>query len=144
MKCKTVIDPTVEEQILIYAHERTHLIAELERIAAGDESCLLGYGDGRIVRLDPALLDCFAVEGRCVYAIGEERLRVRERLYELEKAVGDQYVRINQSCIVNVSRILRFEPSFSGSLLVVMRGGYRDYVSRRQLRAVKERLGLRK
>ena len=33
--------------------------------------------------------------------------------------------------------------TLGGSLTVVLKNGYRDYVSRRQLKAVKERMGLR-
>ena len=33
MKCTTVIDPSREEEVCIYAHERTPLIDELERLA---------------------------------------------------------------------------------------------------------------
>ncbi len=144
MKCKTVIDPSCEEAVIIYAHERTALVSTLERLAREGDAPLIGYRDSELVRLCAAELDALAVEGGCVYAIGEKRYRVRERLYEAEAMLGERFLRINQSCIVNMDRILRFEASVSGSLLVVMRGGYRDYVSRRQLRKVKERMGIRK
>ena len=144
MQCKTVIDRNREEVVLIYAHERTPLVEEIERLVCGDTWELIGYLENQIVKLDAAEIDCFAVEKGCVYAIGAARYKMRERLYELEAALGSAFVKINQSCIVNVSRIERFEASFAGALLVVTRGGWCDYVSRRQVKTVKERIGIGK
>ena len=56
--------------------------------------------------------------------------------------LGTDFIKINQSCIANIRQIQRFDTSFSGTLRVIFKNGYTDYVSRRQLKAVKERLGL--
>jgi DNA-binding LytR/AlgR family response regulator len=47
------------------------------------------------------------------------------------------------SCIANLSKIKKFNASFSGSLSVVFKNGYTDYVSRRSVKFIKERLGLK-
>ncbi len=144
MQCKTIIDREREELVLICAHERTALVEEIERLVCGPVRELIGYLDNRIVKLNSSAVDCFTVEDGRVYAIAEERYRMKERLYEIEQVVGNEFVKINQSCIVNVGRIDRFEASFAGALLVVTKGGHRDYVSRRQLKTVKERMGIRR
>ena len=64
------------------------------------------------------------------------------RLWQLEELLGEEFLKINQSCLANVSRIKRFRASFGGSLLVSFACGYEDYVSRRQLKQVKERMGM--
>ena len=51
-------------------------------------------------------------------------------------------MKINQSCLVRVDKIKRFHSSIGGSLMVTLEGGYRDYISRRQLKIVKERIGI--
>ena len=129
MQCKIVIDPDCEERVLIYARERTPLIGEIERLVGGEMRELVGYSDNRIVKLESAELDCFTVEGGRVYAIGRERYKMKERLYEIEALVGSDFVKINQSCIVNVNRIDRFEASFAGALIVITKSGYRDSAS---------------
>ena len=68
---------------------------------------------------------------------------IKERLYTVENTVGDSFIKINQSCIVNIDKIERFEASFSGALTVVLKNGYKDYISRRQLKIVKERIGFK-
>ena len=83
----------------------------------------------------------FTVEDGHVTAITERgRLRVRERIYQLEETVGARFVKINQSTLANLSHVDRFDVTIGGALTVIFKNGYRDYVSRRQLRAVKERI----
>ena len=79
-----------------------------------------------------------------VFAVTErEKLQVQKRLYRIEEMLDARFVKINQSCIVNVGCIERFEATFGGSLLVILKNGYKDYVSRRQMKTVKERIGFR-
>lgn len=144
MKLKTIIDGDVDERVEIYAKERTSLVCEIERLVTGMPQELIGYRENEIVRLDISRVDCFFSENNKIFALVEgERYSVRERLYVIEETVGSSFIRINQSCIVNVSRIERFEASFSGALLVIMKCGYKDYISRRQLKNVKERIGFK-
>jgi len=143
MKCTTVIDPAREEELLIYAHARTPLVDELERLAI-DTPELIGYGEQRIVPLSASQIYCVTTEGARVLAHTEnEILQLRTRLYLLEEQLGADFIKINQSCLVNKAKIARFETSIGGALRVVLSNGYCDYVSRRQLKTVKERIGFR-
>lgn len=143
MKCKTVIDKNREEEVIIYAHERNETVESIERIVSSTQLELIGYSGKSAVRLKQAEVYCFTVEDNKVYAITEsEKLQVKLRLYQIEDIADDSFVKINQSCIANVSQIKRFDASVSGTLRVMFKNGYTDYVSRRQLKTVKERLGL--
>jgi DNA-binding LytR/AlgR family response regulator len=71
-----------------------------------------------------------------------ETFQLKERLYMLEEMLDDSFLKINQSCIANIHKIKKFDASFSGALFVTLQNGYKDYVSRRRLKAVKERIGL--
>ena len=146
MKHTTVIDPTREEEVIIYAHARTPEIEALETYISRMDTELPGYGDrGEIIPLRPDGICCFTAEEGKVYAHTDEgKLIVRLPLYALEEMLGDQFVRINQSCLGNIRRITRFDASIGGSLMVTFESGHRDYVSRRQLKTVKERMGMKK
>ena len=61
---------------------------------------------------------------------------------QLEEMLDDSFVKINQSCIANIKKIDRFKATVGGSLTVIFKNGHIDYVSRRNLKNVKERLGL--
>lgn len=142
MKYSIIIGKEREEEVIIFAHERSELVERLEMILQESPEGLLGYGEGEIVRIDPQKTACFTVENGHTYAVTENRkYRMKHRLYQLEESLGNDFVKINQSCIVNVKMIESFKTSIGGSLMVILRGGHRDYVSRRQLKAVKERIG---
>ena len=145
MKYTTVIDPRREEEVIIHAKKKTREIDELESYLDRMSAELMGYGeDGQIVPLRPAEVHCFIVEDGKVYALTDTgKLTVRLPLYAIEEMLSEDFVRINQSCLGNVRRIARFDASIGGSLMVTFENGHRDYVSRRQLKTVKERIGFK-
>lgn len=143
MQLKIIIDKTRDEEILIYAHEKTALVESIEQLVLQEKIELIGYTDGEAVRLNLAEICCFTVEDNRVFAATlNERFRLKYRLWQLEEKLPECFVKINQSCIANIGMIDRFDTSISGSLLVKFKNGNTDYVSRRQLKKVKERLGL--
>ena len=142
MKYKIYIDGEREEEILIYAHERNALIDRIEELILRQQRDIIAYGDGGAVRLTEDEIFCFVVEEGRVLALTErERLQLKIRLYQLEERFSDRFVKINQSCLVSVDKIARFDVSIGGSLMVTLKNGYKDYISRRQMRAVKDRIG---
>ena len=144
MKFRLIIDREREEEVVVYAHEKTPLVCRIEELAAESEE-LLGYSGKSIVKLTPTKVFAFATEdGKVVAFTEKEKLYVNLRLYQLEKMLGSEFVKINQSCLVNVSKIERFEATIGASLMVVLKNGYRDYVSRRQVKFVKERMGFKR
>lgn len=145
MKHTTVIDPTREEEIIIHAHDHRAEIQAIEAYIDGLNTDLMGYGEGgQLVPLRPADVHCFTIEDGRVYALTDtEKLHVRLPLYVIEEKLGQAFVRINQSCLGNPQKIKRFDTSIGGALMVIFANSHRDYVSRRQLKTVKERIGFK-
>lgn len=142
MKYSVFYDENREEEVLIYAHRENELVERIEALLNESRSELVGYSDDEIVKIDLDDVYCFTVENGKLFAVmGNGRLQIRSRLYCVEERAGRKFVKINQSCIVNVDKIERFSASLGGSLMVTLKNGYRDYVSRRQIKAVKERIG---
>ena len=143
MKCKTVIDKSCEEEVIIYAHSRSAEIEKIESFVSTIGAELTGYADRSAVRLEPDEICFFTVEGGKVYAVTEtEKYTLRLRLYMIEEMLDKNFVKINQSCIANIRKIRRFDACVSGAMRVTFKNGCTDYVSRRQLKNVKEGLGL--
>ena len=143
MKFSLVIDNSAEEECIVYANKKSRLVAEIERLILENGLEFTGYKDESIVRINPSEVYCFMVENGKTYAITDNgNLLIKNRLYQLEDKLTENFVKINQSCIANIKKINRFDASFSGSLTVVFKNGYTDYVSRRQMKKVKERLGV--
>ena len=144
MKYTIIIDKNREEEVIVYAKEKSELTDEIERLVSDNNLGFIGYdknGDG--VRLATDEVYCFTVEDNKIFAITEkDKLRLKCRLYQLEEVLPEYFVKINQSCVANIRKIARFDTSVSGTLLIKFKNGYKDYVSRRQMKAVKERFGL--
>jgi DNA-binding LytR/AlgR family response regulator len=143
MKFQIFFDRDREEQVIVYAHQRTELTEKIEQLVLENKSVLSGYRDKEIFPLNISEIYCFTVINNKVFAVTEEeRFLLKNRLYELEESINNDFIKINQSCIINIKKIEKFSAAFSGSLQVKLKNGYVDYVSRRNLKSVKERLGL--
>ncbi len=143
MKCVITIDKEHEEEVLIFAHEKTQLVEDILNLI-NNENMFTGYSEGEIHRLNLSEISCFTVEDNKVYALTDkDKLQIKHRLYQVEEKLSDDFVKINQSCIANIKKIKKFDSSVSGMLTVTFKNGYRDYVSRRNLKSVKERLGVK-
>lgn len=149
MKHYTYIDPSLEEEkVLIYAKERNKIVGEIEELVDSDGINLIGVDeesrDNETVKLNPIEVACFISENNKVYAlVDKKRYRIKEKLYMLEEMnFKSYYVRLNQSCIANMKHISKFASSIGGALLVMFDNGYSDYIARRELKNVKERMGL--
>lgn len=143
MKYTIIVDKNREEEAIIYTHKRTEFIDDLEILLSKSNSQIIGFNDCEIVPLDENEIFCITIENNKVYAVLEkEKYLLKERLYKIEEMLGGNFIRINQSCIANIKKIKKFDSSISGSLKVVFKNGHIDYVSRRNVRNIKERLGV--
>lgn len=143
MKYRILYDSSQDYDFTVIAKEDSEVLRRIEGILTERQSEILGYSNGESVILEKHEIYAFITEGGRVYAITEKaRYAVRERLYKLEEELSDVFVKINQSCLVNVKKIKSFGTSIGASLTVTLKNGYKDYVSRRQIKHVKERFGL--
>ena len=81
-------------------------------------------------------------DGNTVIYDKNQSYRSRKRLYELSEQLGKGFMQISKSTLVNLSYIDSIEPDFSGSLLLKLKNGNKDYVSRTYLKEFKKYLGL--
>ncbi len=143
MKCYTYIEKTDEEKVLIYANERTKLVDEIESLVLNSDVDLTGTFNDEIIKIDINDVSCFLSENNKVFAlINDKKYQIKQRLYQIEEMNLASFIKINQSCLANKKKIKKFESTLGGSLRVVFKNGYIDYISRRELKNVKERMGL--
>ena len=143
MKYRIIIDEERDEEVIIYAKERSELVDRLEALLKEEKSdFIVGVCGEDTAMLHINEIICFTVFDGATYALTEKgKFKTKMRLYQAEENYGADFLKINQSCIVRIDAIERFSASIGGSLSVHLKGGYRDYVSRRQLKNVKERMG---
>jgi DNA-binding LytR/AlgR family response regulator len=144
MKCFTYIYKEHDEEVLIYSKERTTLVNEIESLCNSSEITIVGTNDNEIVKINPIEVACFISENNKVFAlIKDKKYQIKQRLYQLEEMdFNKYYVKINQSCYANIKNIKKFESTIGGALKVIFKNDYIDYISRRELKNVKERMGL--
>ena len=96
-----------------------------------------------IVVLKPDEIYMVRVEdGDTIIYGAKSRYRSRRRLYELLEQLGSKFMQISKTTLVNLSYMDSIEPGFSGTLLLKLRNGSKDYVSRKYLPEFKKYLGL--
>lgn len=143
MKFKLFIDKEREEEVIVYAHEKSRLVSEIESLIEDSASELVGFNRGEATRISAGDVYSFVLEEGRLFAVTEnEKFLIKSRLYKVEEKLPQNFVKINQSCIANIKKIKKFDVTVSGTLKVVFKNGYTDYVSRRNIKKVKERLGL--
>ena len=143
MKLQIVVDKTKEESVLIVCHDKNELVCKIEKLITSTNENLSCYKDDEIRVLNLEEVACFITDDNKVYAyINKDKYLVKKRIYELEELLDNSFLKINQGCLANIKQIEKFVATIQGSLDVIFKNGYREYVSRRQLHIVKERLGI--
>lgn len=143
MKLKIFIDKNREEEVIIYCREKNHITDCIEELFKEQIPLFLGQNENGYKKLNSNEIFAFTVEDNKIFAlVKNDRYRIKTRLYQLEEILPENYVKINQSSIINLDKIDRFGAGFSGALTVTLKNGFCDYVSRRNLKSVKERLGV--
>ena len=144
MKFTLKIDKTKDEEVLVICKKISPIVEEIRNIVSNDSNQLIGYKDGEIKILLVNDIICFISENNKTYALTKDkRYLVKIRLYQIEELNNTNLIRINQSCIGNIKKISKFLSSYLGSIRVVFENGYEEYVARRELKNIKERLGIK-
>lgn len=143
MKYHLIIDKDKEEEIIITCHEKNEMIEKIEKILDINNYKINGYCNDEVILLDIKDIYAFSTKQSKVYAcVKDNEYLIKERIYQVESILDDTFIKINQGCIININKIQKFNYSIGGAIKVILKNGFQDYVSRRELKNVKRRLGL--
>lgn len=137
-----------EESITLCVHKRSPLTDKIEELVRNDELSIdginiNGYLEKDIVPLKLEKISRFyAEDDKCYASVDKKTYQIRKRLYQIEEILPSYFIRINKSSIININFIKRFNTSWTANVFVELIDGFKDYISRRQLKNVKERLGI--
>ena len=135
-----------EPYVVIHTGEITPQIQKLasyiQNMETAPAAAIAVYDEDNIVILKPEEIYMIVSQGRFVnvYSENNEYLS-RKCLYEFEDTLRDSFMRISKTTLINLTQIKRVEPSFNG-MLVVLKNGQKDYISRKYLPVFKKYLGL--
>ncbi|WP_148630032.1 LytTR family DNA-binding domain-containing protein [Bacillus sp. E214] len=134
-----------DPKIVIHASEMTNEISSLlEKLSGNEYQSLMGYKGDEILLIQMDDILRIYTEGQYVYAqVNNEKLRLRQRLYQLEEMVPrQQFIRISNSEIVNFEKVKSLDMSISGTITLKFNTGDQSYVSRRYINKIKKHLGI--
>ena len=133
-----------EPYAVIHTDKITNEIQRVIDVLGTDETPVTALkNEEDIVILKPDEIYMVKVEnGDTVIYAKDRQYRSRKRLYELAEQLGKQFMQISKSTIINLSYMDSIEPGFSGTLLLKLKNGCKDYVSRTYLPEFKKYLGL--
>ena len=145
MKVSIDLSPEYKEPYaVIHTDKVTDEIMRIVEMFGSNETPVTALqNEEEIVILKPREIYMVRVEGGDTLIYGErQKYRSRKRLYELAEILGKQFMQISKTTLINLSYIDSIEPGFSGTMLMKLKNGNKDYVSRKYLPEFKRYLGL--
>lgn len=133
-----------EPYAVIYTDKVTDEISRIADILGNNETPITALqNEEDIVVLQPKEIYMVRVEdGDTIIYGAKQKYRSRKRLYELADQLGKKFMQISKTTLVNLSYMDSIETGFSGTLLLKLKNGNKDYVSRKYLPEFKKYLGL--
>ena len=132
-----------EPYIVIYAERITDEVQKITSAIENMGRVVTAVSDDKIIVINTADIYMTRVEeDKTVIYCNDKKYVSRKRLCELEKVLGIEFMRISKTTLIHLEYISRVEPSFNGMMLLTMKNGCRDYISRKYLPNLKKYLGL--
>lgn len=145
MKVNIIVEPDLEEDYVeIHVGALSDEVTRLSEFIEKRRSVITGIDEyERIVLIDEADIVALHAENKwCRIFTDTANYTCRKRLYEIENILCKDFMRISKSIIVNLQKIENVEAVFNGMLLLRMKNGSKEYVSRTYLPKMKEFLGI--
>ena len=146
MQVEIKIDPSQPEpKVVITAASMTEEVNRIvRRLSEVIPQVISGTRDGKLEVLEPEdLIRIYAASGKVFAVTGKGEYTLRLRLYELEERLSPhQFVRISNSEIIHLKKVVNFDLSFAGTIYVKLSNGTVTYVSRRYVSKIKKILGI--
>ncbi len=146
MQVEIKIDPSQPEpKVVITAASMTEEVNRIvRRLSEEIPQVISGTRDGKLEVLEPEeLIRVYAASGKVFAVTGKGEYTLRLQLYELEERLSPhQFVRISNSEIIHLKKVVNFNLSFAGTIYVKLSNGTVTYVSRRYVSKIKKILGI--
>ena len=145
MKVEIKLQPDLKSPYaVIYTGELTTEVHRAAAVLAEERADLVPAEENdKIVKLHPEEIYLVRVENeKTIIYTAKKQYQSNRRLYELEGMLGRNFMRISKSAIMNLQLLDYAAPGLGGVMVLVLKNGLRDYVSRKYLPDFKRYLGL--
>jgi DNA-binding LytR/AlgR family response regulator len=148
VRIEVKIEPEISEpHIVLHTQKLTPEITALIEVietASKQSPVLMAKKDDKSFVFDSDSIELIRIEGSVatLYDRQAQGYKIDKPLHEIQQKLGQDFIRISKSAIVNIYRIDHISPSFGGTMDIVMKNGLNDYISRKFLADFKKRLEL--
>ena len=144
MKVELQISADIDEpDIVIHTSKITPEINQLMELFQSSGNVITVTDNDQLIVLEPSEIYMLRMEDERLNVYCQQKKYVSgKRLYEMERLLGNGFMRISKSTLINLKQISRVESSFHGTMLVILKNGNKDYISRKYLPAFKHYLGI--
>lgn len=145
MQIKLIIDEKyIEPEVHIHANVYSEQIEKLMKfLKATSTDVIDGYIQQDIYMLKIEDIYFVYSQGAKVYfQTDENEYESKRKLYELEELLEKDFVRLNKSTLVNVSKISSMKMEKMGIMQILMDNNTTAHASRMYLKGLKKRLGI--
>ena len=127
-----------EIEIQIKAKSNSNILNKIiENIQNVSENIdtIIGIKESNISIISVEDIMCFySMEQNNYCKTNSDEFKIKKKLYELEESLDkNTFVRISNSCIVNIKFVQSFDLSMIGNIIVKFRDGTSEYVSKRRI-----------
>ena len=137
------VDSPEKEEAIIKAQSNTDDIRAAIELLEGGKRKLALIKEGETHLLETAALYYIeSVDKRTFVYSKDDCFETKLRLYELEETLGDYFLRVSKSMIVNLKKIKGVKSDLSGRMEATMLNGEKIVISRSYVKEIKRRLDL--
>ncbi len=138
-----IISGLEEPYVEIYTSDITDDIQNLLSLIKASSNIVTAQQDERTIVLKEHDIYMIRIENeKTIIYCKEKKYYSKKRLYELENILKHSFMKISKTTLINLQYIDGVEASFGGTMLLILKNGCKDYVSRKYLPGFKEYLGL--
>lgn len=142
MKIRIDIDQNNVDEIIIKCKKITNEITDIQNLLKNSNKKIIFYRDNVEYYLELNNILFFETDGNLVNAHTIDNVfQTKYKLYELEKILPNNFMRVSKSTILNVEHIYSINHSITSSSVVEFANTYKKvYVSRLYYKILKEKL----
>lgn len=141
MKIRIDVDESNDEEIIIKCKKITNEITSIQNLLKNNKKIVF-YKDNIEYYLELDNILFFETEGNMVNAHTIDNIfQTKYKLYELEKILTSNFMRVSKSAILNINHVYSINHSITSSSIVEFTNTHKKvYVSRLYYKILKEKL----
>lgn len=144
MKVELNISPEIKEPYIVI--NAPQITKEVKKVieACETRNGIIAYDSmERIIVIDPPEIFMVKVEdGKSMVYCDGNKYYSKKRLYEFKEMLGDGFMQISKSAVINLKKVDYLEPYFNGLMNLVLKNGSSEFISRKYLPEFKKHFGI--